>query len=36
MTSADELRMHGDHERVPLPALGWAVEYLDRVLTFVT
>ena len=29
----DELRMHGDDERVPIPALGWASEYLYRVLT---
>ena len=28
----DELRMHGDEERVPVPALGWAAEYLYRVL----
>jgi len=28
----DELRMHGDNERVPVPALGWAAEYLFRVL----
>ena len=28
----DELRMHGDNERVPLRALGWAAEYLYRVL----
>ncbi len=28
----DELRMHGDNERVPIPALGWATEYLYRVL----
>jgi acetylornithine deacetylase/succinyl-diaminopimelate desuccinylase-like protein len=28
----DELRMHGDNERVPIPALGWAAEYLYRVL----
>ncbi|MFN2432557.1 MAG: M20/M25/M40 family metallo-hydrolase [Gemmatimonadota bacterium] len=28
----DELRMHGDDERVPLEALGWATEYLYRVL----
>lgn len=28
----DELRMHGDNERVPLPALGWATEFLYRVL----
>ncbi len=28
----DELRMHGDNERVPIAALGWAAEYLYRVL----
>jgi len=28
----DELRMHGDNERAPVPALGWAAEYLYRVL----
>ena len=28
----DELRMHGDNERVPVPALGWATEYLYRIL----
>jgi acetylornithine deacetylase/succinyl-diaminopimelate desuccinylase-like protein len=28
----DELRMHGDNERVPIRALGWAAEYLYRVL----
>jgi acetylornithine deacetylase/succinyl-diaminopimelate desuccinylase-like protein len=28
----DELRMHGDNERVPVAALGWAAEYLYRVL----
>ena len=28
----DELRMHGDNERVPLAALGWATEYLFRTL----
>jgi acetylornithine deacetylase/succinyl-diaminopimelate desuccinylase-like protein len=28
----DELRMHGDDERVPVPALGWAAEYVYRVL----
>ena len=28
----DELRMHGDNERVPVRALGWATEYLYRVL----
>ena len=29
----DELRMHGDNERVPVAALGWAAEYLYRVVT---
>ena len=28
----DELRMHGDNERAPVAALGWATEYLYRVL----
>jgi acetylornithine deacetylase/succinyl-diaminopimelate desuccinylase-like protein len=28
----DEMRMHGDNERVPVAALGWAAEYLYRVL----
>jgi acetylornithine deacetylase/succinyl-diaminopimelate desuccinylase-like protein len=28
----DERRMHGDNERVPVDALGWAAEYLYRVL----
>jgi acetylornithine deacetylase/succinyl-diaminopimelate desuccinylase-like protein len=28
----DELRMHGDNERVPIDALGWAAEFLYRVL----
>ena len=28
----DELRMHGDEERVPIAALGWATEYLYRIL----
>ena len=32
MPLEDELRMHGDNERVPVPALGWAAEYLYRVL----
>jgi acetylornithine deacetylase/succinyl-diaminopimelate desuccinylase-like protein len=32
----DELRMHGDNERVPVRALGWAAEYLYRVLDGVT
>lgn len=32
----DELRMHGDNERVPLGALGWGTEYLYRVLYSVT
>jgi len=31
----DELRMHGDDERVPLPALGWGTEYLYRTLAAV-
>ncbi|HEX6057379.1 MAG TPA: M20/M25/M40 family metallo-hydrolase [Gemmatimonadaceae bacterium] len=32
MPVEDELRMHGDDERVPVAALGWATEYLYRVL----
>jgi acetylornithine deacetylase/succinyl-diaminopimelate desuccinylase-like protein len=28
----DELRMHGDNERVPVSSLGWGAEYLYRVL----
>ncbi len=32
----DELRMHGDEERVPVAALGWASEFLFRVLHGVT
>ena len=28
----DELRMHGDNERVPIESLGWAAEYVLRVL----
>ena len=28
----DELRMHGDEERVPVSSLGWGAEYLYRVL----
>jgi acetylornithine deacetylase/succinyl-diaminopimelate desuccinylase-like protein len=32
MPLADELRMHGDNERVPIAALGWATEFLYRVL----
>ena len=32
MPIEDELRMHGDNERVPVPALGWATEYIYRVL----
>ena len=31
----DELRMHGDDERVPLQALGWASEFLYRTLWLV-
>ncbi len=32
----DELRMHGDEERVPVAALLWASEFLDRTLHGVT
>ena len=32
----DELRMHGDEERVPVASLGWGAEYLYRVLYEVT
>ena len=32
LTADDEMRMHGDNERVPTAALGWAAEYLYRVL----
>ncbi len=32
LAEEDELRMHGDNERVPLPALAWAVEFLYRTL----
>lgn len=28
----DELRMHGDDERIPVQSIGWATEYLYRVL----
>lgn len=28
----DELRMHGDNERVPVAALGWGAEFLYRTL----
>lgn len=31
----DELRMHGDNERVPVAALGWGAEYLYRALLIV-
>jgi len=31
----DELRMHGDNERVPVAALGWGAEYLYRTLSAV-
>jgi acetylornithine deacetylase/succinyl-diaminopimelate desuccinylase-like protein len=31
----DELRMHGDNERVPISSLGWGTEYLYRVLSTV-
>jgi acetylornithine deacetylase/succinyl-diaminopimelate desuccinylase-like protein len=32
----DELRMHGDNERVPVAALGWAAEFLYRTLQAVS
>jgi len=32
LTVEDELRMHGDNERVPIAGLGWAAEYQYRVL----
>jgi acetylornithine deacetylase/succinyl-diaminopimelate desuccinylase-like protein len=32
LTGDDELRMHGDNERAPVRGLGWAAEYLYRVL----
>lgn len=32
----DELRMHGDNERAPIASVGWATEYLYRVLLNVT
>jgi acetylornithine deacetylase/succinyl-diaminopimelate desuccinylase-like protein len=32
LTMDDELRMHGDDERVPVPALGWATEFVYRTL----
>jgi acetylornithine deacetylase/succinyl-diaminopimelate desuccinylase-like protein len=35
MAVEDELRMHGDNERVPVAALGWGAEYLYRVLFIV-
>ncbi len=28
----DELRMHGDNERAPVRSLGWAAEYLYRII----
>lgn len=31
----DELRMHGDNERAPLDSIGWATEYIYRILTHV-
>jgi len=33
LAEEDEIRMHGDNERVPVAALGWAAEYLYRVLS---
>jgi acetylornithine deacetylase/succinyl-diaminopimelate desuccinylase-like protein len=35
MAVEDDLRMHGDNERVPIAALGWGAEYLYRVLLIV-
>jgi len=32
MVIDDELRMHGDNERVPVAAIGWGTEYIYRVL----
>ncbi len=32
LTMEDELRLHGDNERVPVGALAWGVEYIYRVL----
>ena len=32
LVEEDELRMHGDNERIPVRALGWGAEYLFRVL----
>lgn len=32
LEAEDELRMHGDNERVPVPALGWATEFIYRTL----
>ena len=32
----DELRMHGDNERAPIASLGWATEYIYRVLLTVS
>ncbi|MBL0938972.1 MAG: M20/M25/M40 family metallo-hydrolase [Gemmatimonadaceae bacterium] len=32
----DELRMHGDNERTPVQAIGWATEFLYRTLERVT
>ena len=32
LSEDDELRMHGDNERLPVRALGWGAEYLFRVL----
>ena len=33
MPIEDELRMHGDNERVPVEALAWGTEYVYRVLS---
>lgn len=35
LETGDELRMHGDDERVPLASIGWGTEYIYRVLLHV-
>ncbi len=35
MQVEDELRMHGDNERMPVASLGWGAEYVWRVLDLV-
>lgn len=36
LAAEDELRMHGDDERVPVDALGWGAELIYRTLAHVT